>query len=555
MASFWLTRTLFDDPLPVDHALNVALQVGCGLLVAAFLMALRASFPTALLLSALYVVHPVQSEAVSGLVGRCDLLATLFALLALNLALTRNPDSCRPDYRLLAGLFVLSSLSLLSKESAAALFLLVPACLVGRELLQGARMRDAVVATRWISVPLILSVAINLAVRHAILGRVLVDQAVEFAPDAGVIAQRWGALAFSTLYLEKLLWPHPLLPDYATGVIELANPLYHLRATIGLLFVAGSAWLLVVELRRMGRSQAWPKAPALGLLLFWITILPVCNLLITIGTRFGERLLHLPLAFLLLLALDRRLCRRDSNDRLGLRPALLAAVAAVVLISAWMSALRVPAWQSNRELFARAVADAPGNYHSQMSYATTLVEEDRPGDLRRAWDHFTAAALARPQAYEPLAGLGKLALESGDLEQAREYFGRALPRAKPAQRHLALMNLALAHRRLGEISRAEAILTAVVRENPDFGPGRRALGDHWSNRGRIQEALTQYERALESDGSDVRLWQRIIWAHLRLGHEEMAQSLVETCPAGTLTPSFSERLEREGIWLAGLFGS
>jgi hypothetical protein len=44
VASFWVTRAFFHQPLRVDHALDVGLQVACGLLVMLVLMELGADF-------------------------------------------------------------------------------------------------------------------------------------------------------------------------------------------------------------------------------------------------------------------------------------------------------------------------------------------------------------------------------------------------------------------------------------------------------------------------------------------------------------------------------
>jgi tetratricopeptide (TPR) repeat protein len=116
------------------------------------------------------------------------------------------------------------------------------------------------------------------------------------------------------------------------------------------------------------------------------------------------------------------------------------------------------------------------------------------------------------------------------------------------------MNLAQAHRLLGEADRAEVLLLEAVDLRPDFAPARRELGDLWSTQGRTDEALAQYELALASDSESPAVWQRVIWGHLHLGHGETARRLADRSPPGTLSPAFNERLRREGRQLADDFG-
>jgi hypothetical protein len=194
--------------------------------------------------------------------------------------------------------------------------------------------------------PLALALAVNVAMRHAVLGGITVEESVDFGAGAGFFAERWGALAFLSLYVEKVLWPTPLLPDYATGVIAIGSPGAHLRGTLVLVTgLALVAWIVL----RLARDRRL-DTPELAVLLFWTAILPVCNLVLPIGTPFGERLLHLPLVFLLMLALNPWLCREDGTTELGFRPGVAVACGLAIVACVVASARRVPDWHSNRTL-------------------------------------------------------------------------------------------------------------------------------------------------------------------------------------------------------------
>jgi tetratricopeptide (TPR) repeat protein len=404
-----------------------------------------------------------------------------------------------------------------------------------------------------------------------VLGSLVVGELISLVPSDGAAglpafaaqgfwAERWTALAYLTLYFEKLIWPSPLLPDYHSGVIDVGSASYHLRAVLGLFLLFSSVLWLGRRLRRASCSSR-VEAPAghllgpsfMGIALFWIALAPVCNLLLRIGTLFGERLLYFPLAFLLIAPVAVLAERR----REGVRKLLPLACAALILFCVAMSAERVPDWRSNRTLFEAAVRDAPGNYHGQMSYGTTLLESDEDGDVARAREAFLAAHAIRPGAYDPLAGLGKLELEQGETERARSYFESAFDRAGPGSddRHLAALNLAEVYRQVGRPADAEALLREALAARPDSVPALRQLGDLYSRRGEIEAALHHYRRALALERGDPALWQRAIWGHLHLGEFAMAQRLAAESPEGTFSSAFRQRLEREGIRLADATGS
>jgi protein O-mannosyl-transferase len=99
------------------HAVNVLWHVAAAVLVA--ILANRwAGTKAALLSGVVFAVHPVHVEAVANVVGRAELMATVFTLLAVYAALERRSIAWCTSCWLLG---------LLSKESAAVLPALVAA--------------------------------------------------------------------------------------------------------------------------------------------------------------------------------------------------------------------------------------------------------------------------------------------------------------------------------------------------------------------------------------------------------------------------------------------
>lgn len=195
----------------------------------------------------LFLLHPVHAEVVAFFSGRFDLAAVLFPVLAAGLA-RRGPE--RPAVWLGAGALLL--LACLSKESALALCLLVPAAaLTGREAAPGPRATRA-----WLALPPLVWV-LTLGMRRLALGQALPG----VTSPGGLLVHAPGSLL---VYLEHLVWPTGLQPfGYAPGTTP--GP----GAALGL----GLLVLALGRLQRRGRLAA--VSPALLLLV--LPLLPVLD--------------------------------------------------------------------------------------------------------------------------------------------------------------------------------------------------------------------------------------------------------------------------------------
>ena len=112
----WTTGT---DPLPF-HVVNVALHVGTTLLFAAWTLALGMPRGPSLAAAALFAVVPIHVEAVTGIVGRAELLVASLVFLAA-LLFRRATDGPRLGVWPYAGALVAFLLAVFTKENAVVL--------------------------------------------------------------------------------------------------------------------------------------------------------------------------------------------------------------------------------------------------------------------------------------------------------------------------------------------------------------------------------------------------------------------------------------------------
>lgn len=360
MASFVLDRAL--DGALWFHAVNVVWHAGAT--VAVTVLARRWSAGgdrAALAAGLLFAVHPVHVEAVANVVGRAELMAALFTLLAVYAAVER--DSIGWSTAAMA-------LGILSKENAAVAPALIAWIWIVGVRPMPARRRLVAFAACWAA----LAVAYVL-VRWAVLHPYGVAPGV--APnfrDATPVAVRLTAIAALADVGRLLLFPYTLRVDYAPAERTVVTSLLDGRFVLGIATLA--LWVvLTVRALRAGRRV---EAAGLG----WIAIafLPVANLAFPSGILLAERTLYLPSAGLVIAA--GAWLRGLDNRRLAV------IVSAAVLACAVRTVVRVPVWRDDMSVTLSILEDSPRSYRGPARAAGTYQGR---GQARKAHEAYLAA--------------------------------------------------------------------------------------------------------------------------------------------------------------------
>lgn len=319
------------------HAVNLLWHVGASLLVAVLVR--RWSGDAAGLLAGLvFAVHPVHVEAVANVVGRNELMAAVFVLLAIYAALERGSVWWSA---------VAMAAAVLSKENGA----VVPGLIAWAWVLgvrpAPARRRLAMFAASWVVVG-----AGYLALRWAVLHGMLRGSgnvaAVFLGQDA--LTTRLTAVAALGDVARLLVFPLSLSADYEPDHRTAVHSVLDSRLALGVLALGVWALLLAWAWRRRGER----KVEAFGLGWIAIAYSPVANLLFLIQILLAERTLYLPSVGLAIAvgAAGRQLAGRR----------LAAAAALVFLLGGARTALRVPAWRDQHSVALALIRDAPRSY-------------------------------------------------------------------------------------------------------------------------------------------------------------------------------------------------
>jgi len=445
------------------HLTNVLIHLGVVLALYGLGCRLGLGCSGALAAALVFAVHPLNTEAVSSVVGRAELLMTLGVLLAFYWDLGKNPPP-----RLVPRLSLASAsafaLGIFSKEQA----ILLPVLLI---IADGMRGEDSVGHPWWsvlwngrLRYACYLTVAaIYLVARTAVVGTNLPPPSNLENPLSVIdgTLSLINAIKVSGTYLWLTVWPANLSADYSYNAITLTHSV--LDPSV---WVSALVWILLLVLGAVAFFRRH-RPLAIGITITFLFFLPAANILVFIGTIMGERLFYLPLAGLSLAfgaAWDRvaSMLSRSSPGRRGLAVGIGAAIILLAPLTLRTIA-RNRDWASNETLFASTVRAQPGSAKSHVMMAGL---HHKRGELERALEEYRAALSILPRYTElaPFArDYGRLLTDLGRVDEALAVMKAALQTDPVAEKDPFLHRaLAKAHEQNKAFAMAEAALKRAI---------------------------------------------------------------------------------------------
>lgn len=596
--SFMLNQVLnralaFPDDHPTSyHLFNLLMHVGAGVvlygLVRRALMAvswtgadLRRSAPwLAGAVALLWLVHPLNTEAVSHVLGRSMSMLALFTLLALY-ALVRCATAGR--WRSMWGLMcVVSAWAALGCRPGAVVVPML-ALLLDRTVLAGSaraalRRRWAVyggLVLPWVALPML-----------GLAGLPRVQTGFEGASQlAHLVAQ--GEVMLH--YLRLAVWPHPLVLDYGWTVgepdggwfIGIAAMLALLSATVWGLWrktwwgALGAALVLTLLAGLELSEAADPETARLAAEeRMYLPLMPLAAAAVLLADRLMRWLIERPRARARLsgaavgalalalagatvarnfeyrdpIALWKTVVQRApdnprANQKLGEVYHLLANRLARGGALEESIAMLEQAAAQYREALAKHQrptdgSGRPGRLVSHVAYARlgTLLSDlssryRQVGDEARAdrllveAEHYLRLAVATaPHEPKTHHELGLVLLERGEVKRAAEALTRAVelgPRFAAPRYHLARLR-----RDAGASERALALLREAVRLEPRFAAAQAMLGEMLLERGELTEAMNALGAAQYAGYHDADLYVNLAEVHIQQGELRDAARLL-----------------------------
>lgn len=390
------------------HLVNLLLHVTVSVLVTILAVRLGCTVVGGLVAGALFAVMPIHAEAVANVVGRAELLTSLWVLIASLLAIRIRFDTLAGGLAWAVAAALAALAALLSKENGAAALVVIP--LLTATNRPNNPVRDRIRKTLLVAAMLVPPVIAYAALRyHATAGQMaLTDPPTRVAHmmvDVSSAERFWGPWQTFGLYVAKTFWPRVLCFDYSYKAFTLAGSPLNPHVVLGMLTLAGLIAAAVVWWGR-GRRQL-----AIACLAVVVAYFPVSNT-IFLRTLFAERVWYLPSAFLAVVLGGLATTWLVNQRRLAI---ILVVVSLAVVAGLWRSWVRNAEWRDSGTLFAAGYRDHPDSAQVLLCYGRWLAHHDR---AREAIPLLNRCVEIAPEMTNAFVALGRAYLQLGDDRQA-----------------------------------------------------------------------------------------------------------------------------------------
>eukprot|EP00794_Sanderia_malayensis_P020407 gene20407-22420_t len=516
------------------HLVNMLLHVAVSMFFLYFCEAdiFHGDVKRSVTAAALFAVHPIHTEAVTGVVGRADILACLLFLISLHLYQrarkeenksivlnNNNKDKIvtgRPKLFLLTSI-VCGSLSMLCKETGITVFgvcicfeLIIRKNFFKNFLLKRVKIVNSEDVSKMLKriVVIISTVIFLLAFRIQILHGQLPAFNEEDNPASFSSSLLTRFLTYSYLCAFNawlLLAPVVLSYDWQIGSIPLVESFIDAR-----------------NISSLGES---PNSTLMGLCLLIIPFIPASNIFFRVGFVVAERILYIPsTGYCILIAnglhmITQKASQVSSNkgkqqishngkangritptinhkNQESLFVVLLEYFFITILIAMVVkTVMRNGVWRDRETLFKSGVETLPWNAKVHYNYANFLRDSNKTED---AIKHYKIAVKLYPKHASSHNNLAALLGESKDAEF---HFKQTL--IHNPYHFKAMYNLATIYRKQGEFQTAKLLLEQCLRISPDYSNAIQIYAETLYDVGEIKQSLDTFLQAsLRSNDAD-----------------------------------------------------
>ncbi|XP_078424631.1 protein O-mannosyl-transferase TMTC1 isoform X1 [Cetorhinus maximus] len=461
----------------------------------------------AFLAALLFAVHPVHTEAVTGIVGRADVLACVLFLLAF-LSYLRSvncsyigkyfPPTSSPFFLLLS--LFLGTCAMLVKETGITVF---GVCLIydllvlcSNRLLMNLPA-DRIRGILKLSAPYLKRAGfVTVYVLLILFFRVWImagsmpnfseqDNPASFSPYFLTRFLTYSYLLTFNAWL--LLAPMTLCYDWQVGSIPLVESLWDVRNVATAVFGLGMVlltWNCLLSVQGLKHREV-----LVGLLFLVFPFVPASNLFFRVGFVVAERVLYMPSMGYCILVVHglNRLCGVLSKWGASV---VTVSTLLVLGLFFWKTLKQNEVWLSRESLFRSGVQTLPLNAKVHYNYANFLKDYGRHDE---AVYHYKTALRLYPRHASALNNLGTL---TKDVSKAEVHYRQALE-LNP-QHNRALFNLGNLLKSQKKLVEAEQLLRDSVRFGPQFADAYSSLAALLAEQERFGEADDIYVSGIEN---------------------------------------------------------
>ncbi|XP_051787402.1 LOW QUALITY PROTEIN: protein O-mannosyl-transferase TMTC3 [Erpetoichthys calabaricus] len=510
---------------------------------------------SSLVAALLFAVHPVHTEAVTGVVGRAELLSSIFLLAAL-LAYTKSKG---PDNTIVWGpialTVILVAIATLCKEQG---ITVIGICCVyevfiaqgfNLQVLWGAvlqfiRGKDGLPYP--VLQMLLKLIFLTFSTLLLVIIRVQVIQSqlpvfTRFDNPAAVSQTPARQLTFNYLLPVNawlLLSPSDLCCDWTMGTVPLVESFLDIRNVATVAFYGVLGIMVYNSLKYFGHSS---KTVIMALSLLVLPFIPASNLFFPVGFVVAERVLYVPsMGYCILVAHGWKKLAYTCN----LKKIMWIGIAALIATHAVKTMHRNWDWESEYTLFMSALKVNKNNAKLWNNVGHALESQN---NYKTALKFFLQATRVQPDDIGAHMNVGRTYKNLNHTKEAEDAYMVAkslMPQVIPGKKYatrvapnhlnvyINLANLIRANE--SRLEEADQLYRQAISMRPDFKQAYISRGELLLKMNKPNEARDAYLRALELDSANADLWYNLAIVNIEM--KEPSEALKNFNQALELNP-------------------
>ena len=522
LISFAIQKQLFNNDPVKAHLVNIILYVLLVLVLFNLLMKLLpAAHPVVCaIIVLLFAAHPVHTEVVASVKSQDELLAALFALLALSYAasLVKN-EKYSLKYGILSFSFFI--LALLSKEGAFAMILIFP--LAFWILLSQSIKRSVICSLPYWGAALLFIFARYLVLNGQVQNyhNTILENVLYGANGFAQITATKMEILFH--YLRLSFFPWPLSWDYSYNQVPVVDWSSFI-AWLSLLLYAGMFVYAILKIK---------KKPVIsfGILFYLIMLTPTANIFFLNGSTVSERFLFMPSLGLILVVVYglTDLVKLNTASYTGAgRHKFNLVTGLIILVFIGLTISGSSDWKTNLTIFKAGAGHAPNSSRTNASlgieYRMLAEKEANPQQravyFNNALKYLKASVAILPSNKDALYNIGLTSGEMGD--KAGAILGYRNTLSFYPDHRSALNNLGTEFLEENKFDSAYTYLKRCYDVDTSFAKSSQNLAIYYFKTGNYNQAIQFAANATKLDKYLLISYDIISKAYKALGNEAEA---------------------------------
>jgi len=466
------------------HLTNLSLQILNTILIFIIFNLIFQNMRIALFTGLLFAVHPIHVESVTWLSSRKDVLSMFFFLLSFLFYVKNTKASRKVAHIYFMGSAIFFTFSLLSKLTTVTLpFILI----LYDFLIDGKRCWNKIILNK---IPFFIIIGIIFTIGFSL------------RPIGEVTKNYLGGSFYLTMltmitviveYMAMLLLPVNLNANYT---VSIKKSLFEPKVLFSVSILILVFWIMIKSYKRSKLITfcfAW----------FFITLLPVCNIIpITILPK-ADRYLYLPsIGFCLLFAffLVKIASLNIKLPRKFFSLFSILILVTTVTIYTVTCIKRNTIWRNSLSLWQDVIKKSPNNYHAHNNLGIAYAKE---GLLNKAISEYKQAIRINPAFAYAHNNLGMAYAHQGKYSSAIKEYKKAIELGLNGIYAASVyINLGNLYKTQGRYKEALKAYKKALELNPLYLDNSEILcnlAEVYRYRGLLSEAIAMYEKALEAN--------------------------------------------------------